>query len=84
MSHYYRFQIEGNPLNNNNIIIIIKLCMPDMYARYVDDCALLRKEGTQNIVLHEMNSIDLFLNFTVENIQNNSLSFVVILILLFM
>ena len=64
--HLMESEVISKHLDNNSII---------MYARYVNDCALLIKKGTQNIILHDMNCFDLFSNFTVENIQDNLLPF---------
>ena len=45
------------------------------YNRYVDDCILIIKKGSEEHIQKEMNSFDFFLKFTFEKMVNNELPF---------
>ena len=45
------------------------------YNRYVDDCILIIKKGTESVIQKEMDSFDHHLKFTFEKMINNELPF---------
>ena len=45
------------------------------YGRYVDDCLLVVRKRSKNLILTEMNNFDPFLKFTSEEMHNNCIKF---------